>query len=152
MPIPVQIRDIVDGMEFQSGESTSYLQRASGEVFTVSDDEFAAGAIAADEDGPEAIARSIDGNPDAYIPLPDQFEINEYRMMERFAHTVSDALQEQLLMSLRGAGAFRRFKDAVHRAGAAPAWYHYRDGAYAQVARDWCLAHGIDFQDTPPSA
>lgn len=153
MPIPVQIQDIVDGMEVQSDERTSYLHRASGEVFTLGDDEFTEGAMDADADGPEAIARAIEENPDAFIALPDRFEINEYRMMERFALTTNDArIEQQLLMSLRGSGAFRRFKDAVHREGLAPSWYDYRDRAFARIARDWCATHGIDFEDSPGDA
>ena len=150
MSIPVQIQEIIDGIEMQSDERTSYLHRSSGEVFTVADDEFTTNETDLDGNGPEAIARAIDDNPDAYIALPDRFEIDEYRMMQRFAYTVSDEpVQEQLLRSLRGAGAFRRFKDAAHRIGVASAWYRYRDNAFAKVARDWCAAHGIEFEDLP---
>ena len=137
-------------MDMQANERTSYLRRSSGEVLTVGDDEFAAGEIDLDGNNPEAIARAIDDSPDAYIALPDRFEINEYRMMERFAYAVTDApVQEQLLTSLRGAGAYRRFKDAAHHTGVASAWYRYRANAFAKVARDWCVAHGIAFADLP---
>jgi hypothetical protein len=56
------------------------------------------------------------------------------------------------LAALRGAGAFRRFKDTMHALGVASAWYAYRDSAYAEVARAWCESNDIEHDSSPADA
>lgn len=144
MPITVRIQDILDGMELQSEDQRSYLHLASGEVVTVFDDHMTVGG---DEES-EALAQAIDENPAEYIGLPDRFDIDEYRMMEQFAFEVTDEqLREQLLIALQGAGAFRRFKDAVFNAGVRNDWHAFRDRAFTVVAQEWCEENGLDFYD-----
>ena len=84
-----------------------------------------------------------------YLPVPDRFEINEYRIMERFCHSVDDAdLRGDLCDAIRGRGAFRRFKDRMQLYGMAEAWYRYRDAALREIAVAWCEAHGIPYTET----
>ena len=144
--VPVRLQDIIEGMEFQSDELTAYFHRPTGRVVTVSDEAFA--AAQADDDEwvePEEFteAKNILAREQDYVALPDRFEIDEYRMMERFAIGVGNAEnQEELLRALRGSGAFRRFKDAVHRHGVVNEWYSFRDRGYEEVARAWCATLG----------
>lgn len=70
--------------------------------------------------------------------------LSEYRMMQRFAWSINDSrVQDQLLASIRGSGAFHRFKATVYRIGIQDMWYACRGNAYAEIAREWCDAHGI---------
>lgn len=150
MPQPVRISDIVDGMQIQSEEMQSYLHLPTGRMLTISDEAFAA---AEDDDDewvtPEELAdaRAILANENEYLALPDRFEIDEYHMMEAFARSLADDQdREAALISLRGRGAFRYFKDTVHRFDLANEWYSYRDECYRKVARDWCEAHGVEVE------
>lgn len=154
--MPISIRAIVDGLEMQSDEVHSFLHRPSGRIVTLTDDAFAA-ADSDDEDdndewiiqGELADARKIAADDDEYLALPDRFEIDEYHMMERFARNLDDEGQrEAALTALRGRGAFRYFKDTVHRLGLANAWYAYRDSCYLEVARDWCESQGVEYDDS----
>lgn len=146
--MPVQLKEIVEGMEFQSDEVMAYLHRPTGRVFPVSAEalqeaEEGAGRAGVDE-AELAIAREIVAGGDDYLPLPDRFEIDEYRMMERFAAGAADPLaRAELGQALRGRGAFRYFKDVVRRLGLAEEWYTYRDRGYEDVARAWCEEHGL---------
>jgi hypothetical protein len=72
---------------------------------------------------------------DHYLPLPDRFEVNEYRIMERFCHSVDDDdMRDDLCDAIRGRGAFKRFKDSIQAYGIAEAWYRYRDAALREIA------------------
>jgi hypothetical protein len=65
-------------------------------------------------------------------------------MMQRFAGSILYAQQQdELSAALRGSGAFRRFKDTIHRLRLADEWYAFRDRSYEEVARAWCEAHNI---------
>jgi Uncharacterised protein family (UPF0158) len=83
-----------------------------------------------------------------YLPLPDRFEINEYRMMERFCLSVDDEdMRDDLCDAIRGRGAFRRFKDRMQLYGLADDWYRYRDEALREIAVAWCEAHDIPYTE-----
>lgn len=150
----VRLSQLVEGMEFQTDESTSYLNRTTGEIVTIADDEF----WAAEEDKPAEehpewqrdsirVAKEL-LNADYFIELPSKFDIHEYSIMERFCLSLSDeALREEMYHSIKGSGAFRRFKENIHRHGIADEWYGYRDEAMKQIAIDWCEANGIDYVD-----
>ena len=151
----VQIDAIVEGMEMQSDDMHSYLHRPSGRVIVVSEEALAA-AENEDEEAvsPEELAdaQEVLSAADDYLQLPDRFEIDEYRMMERFALGLGAAARDETLRALSGRGAFRHFKDTVHRLGLAKAWYGFRDSRYEEIARDWCDAHGIEHGATNPDA
>ena len=116
----VKLSDIIDGLEFQSDESFSYLNTATGEVVSVTTEELRA----AEEDEPledfpawqhEAIriAREI-LETEHYLPLPTTFDIHEYSIMERFCLSVDDEdMRDDLCDAIRGRGAFRHFKDRM---------------------------------------
>ena len=154
MPEPVRIRDIVDGMEMQSDEMHSYLRRSTGEVITISDEALADAETENESslvsEAELAAARGIVDAGGDYLPLPDRFEINEYRMMERFARRQpDDRTHDELSRALHGRGAFRHFKDTVHRIGLADAWYAYRDECYREIAREWCAENRVEAVDDP---
>src|SRR6266487_3624287 len=152
---PVKLSAIIEGMDFQSDEGRSYLNTATGEVVSITDEELRAAEHDAPlEDFPEwqhdaiRIARDI-VEADHYVPLPDRFEINEYRIMEHFCLSVDDEdMRDDLCDAIRGRGAFRRFKDRVQAYGMAEAWYRYRDEALREIAVAWCEAHGIPYTET----
>ena len=150
MATAVPLRKILEGMDWQSDEMTAYLNRKTGEVVAVSDEHVEV-VETGDDLGDRAeweaeaieIARAVLTGQD-YIALPDRFEIDEYRMMERFAYSVTDAAHsDRLQRAIRGKGAFRFFKDVVHDLGLADAWYAYRDESHEQIAVEWCDANGI---------
>jgi Uncharacterised protein family (UPF0158) len=152
MTIQVKLQDILEGMDFQSDEQSSFLNLTTGEVVSITDEELrAAGNDASLEDFPEwqhdaiRIAGEI-LETEHYLPLPDRFEINEYQIMERFCLSIDDEdMREDLCDAIRGRGAFRRFKDRMQLYGMAEEWYRYRDAALQEIAMAWCAAHGIAY-------
>lgn len=85
---------------------------------------------------------------DEFILLPSKYEINEYSMMEYFIETIEDNLiYNQLLISINGKGAFRRFKDTCINFEIIDDWYEFRDKKYKELAINWCNENSIDFKD-----
>lgn len=150
--VRVALGEIVDGMQWQSDEMQAYLNAKTGRIVAVSEEHLAAaesGEESSDLQDWEAeameIARAVLNGED-YIALPDRFEIDEYRMMERFAHGVTDAEASALLRrAIKGRGAFRYFKDSIHELGLVKEWYAYRDQAYEDTAIAWCEENGIEY-------
>jgi hypothetical protein len=151
----VKLLDLIEGMDFQSDERSSFLNLTTGDVVSITDEELRAAENDEPlEDFPEwqhdtiRIAGEIVAT-DHYLPLPDRFEINEYRIMERFCLSVEDAdIQDDLCDAIRGRGAFRYFKDRIHAYGIAEDWYRYRDAALREIAVAWCEEHGLPYTET----
>jgi hypothetical protein len=147
----VRIQDIVDAMEMQWDEVSSYLNIKTGKTVTVSDEELR--AMEEDEyeenfgpEGMEEVRAVSEGHGD-YISLPDRFEINEYNMMREFASDYPDKkIEDSLLVSIRGSGAFRRFKDMLYIHGIEQEWFDFRHKEYEKIAIEWCDYHGIEYE------
>lgn len=156
MPKPVSLAKIVEALEFQMETSSYYLDRETGEIHLLGEEELAAAEEGMDpSEFPEwqreivEQARTIlEDTQQRYLALPDQSEIHEYRFLEAFAHSYpDDSISAMLTEAVRGRGAFRRFKDAINRLGIADEWYEYRSQQLLEVARDWCEATGISYSE-----
>jgi hypothetical protein len=156
MAVIVSLRDFIEEMDLVTDEATAYINRKTGELITLTHEE-----VALTEDPDEAAlapqwqkdllpkAREVLVSED-YIPLPSKFEIHEWSIMERFAQSLTDAaVSDELGAALHGRGAFRRFKDVVHRLGIADEWYRFRDAALEEIAIEFLEAHGIAYQRKP---
>lgn len=150
--ITVKLDKIIEGIEFQSDETTSYLNKKTGEVVTITDQEFSAAEDNEPvEQFPEWEHENIKTAKDIletndYISLPSKFDIHEYDIMERFCLSITDEeIRDRMYNSIKGSGAFRRFKDNIHRYNIAEEWYKYRDEAIKRMAIEWCEENGIEF-------
>ena len=64
--------------------------------------------------------------------------------MQDFSRSVEfDSIREDLLHALDGAGAFRNFKDTLHRHRIESAWFGFRTEALRQIALSWCEVNQI---------
>ena len=47
--------------------------------------------------------------------------------------------------SIKGSGAFQRFKNKIHHYGIADEWYKYKDEALKELAIEWCEENEIEY-------
>lgn len=85
------------------------------------------------------------------IALPDHRAVNDYGNMERFIeYEVKGEAQEWLRNSIRGRGAFRRFRGTLERFLLTDDWYDYLFECHRNTAIDWCEANGIVYTEKEP--
>lgn len=153
MVSPVKLKAIIEEIDIQSDEHSSYLNKKTGEVFTIGIEEMAS----AEEELPledfpgwqqEIIQRAKDIlDTEDFIPLPSKFDINDWEIMESFCDSVADpALGKLLHSSIRGGGAFRRFKEMIREHKVEDKWYEFREEALREILIDWCENNGIDYE------
>ena len=158
MNIRVKLSEILDGMMLLTDEMTSYLNKETGEVVTLMEETFRAAEEEDDsllyfyglEKEDVKIAMDILTNESGgkYLPLPGKFEIHEWDIMRQFCDSVGDQkISQSLLNAIHGRGAFRIFKDSIHRLGIADQWYKYRDNAIKNIAIEWCKENDIEYLD-----
>jgi hypothetical protein len=148
----VSLKTVIDEMDVPSEEHHAYLNKRTGELCTISDEE-----ISIIESGEtmqdyhdwqrEAIrkTREVLASPD-FLELPSKFDIHEYAIMERFCSSREDSnLRQSLLDCIRGSGAFRRFKEAIHKHAIVDDWYQFRNAALREIATEWLDANNIPY-------
>jgi hypothetical protein len=150
MPLPVNLKDAADQMGAVPDNWIAYVNRKTGDIVMLPEDEFATD-IGPEFDEMHAEAEAVEASED-FVALPDRFEIDDYAMMERFCYNVEDeSLGEELIREITGRGAFRRFKDRIHREGIEQDWYAFRAAALKEIAADFLEAEGIPFIDPDAS-
>ncbi len=152
MPLPVSLQDVVAEMQMVSDEMTAYINRKTGELVTLTDDDL---RIAEDPDTQEDLEdwqeemlpkiREVLDSGD-FIPLPDKFEIDEWSIMQRFAASQPDpAHGDDLLNAIHGRGAFRLFKILLDRLNLREDWFRFRDEALERIAIEFLEVHEIPY-------
>lgn len=155
MGFPVKLKEIIEAVELQSDEIGAYLNRVTGEIVTISEEEFDAVENQDPlENYPEweqdniKIAREILDNEENFLNLPTKHDIHEYQIMERFCLSVKDReVSEELYRAIKGKKAFGRFKEILQRCRVADEWYKYREEAIKRIAIDWCKLNHIEFEE-----
>jgi hypothetical protein len=149
----VKLQAIIEELEIQFDEPRTFLNIQTGEIISVTLDDLRA---AEDEEQfdhlPEweqedrKVANDIFENFENYKELPTKYELNEYEIIQDFCLTVGDESKQAILLSsIKGKGAFRRFKDKISDFEMEDKWYSYRDERYKQIAIKWCLDNNIIF-------
>ena len=157
MPLPVNLQDVVDELQMASDQLTSYINRKTGELITISEEN---ASLAEEPEPPEDLpdwqaetlskVREVLDNKD-FLPLPDEFEIDEWSIMRRFASSQPDPThRDDLLGAIHGRGAFRLFKILLDRLNLSDEWFRFRDESLEQIAIDFFDSHEIPYVRAKP--
>ena len=152
MTAVISLRDVVEALDLQSDELSSYLDPNSGEIVTFNEEQ---AGIAERGDWGNApdwmrellpkIKRALEDG--RMLPLPDRAHIDEWRMMQDFADQQEDChCKVALSDAVHGSGAFRLFRRTIEQLGIEQQWYRYRDKAYERVARDWLEENKLKYR------
>ena len=140
----VRLSELIETLDMQNEESYSVYDTLTGKLYTVWD------GMVNGEDNPELI-EEIEDN-EAYLPLPDQYDLHEYEIMRAFIYSLSPGrLQDRLFRAISGRGAFRRFKDTLLDDGKIDRWYEYREASIEKIARDWANRNEVEIIEDIPS-
>ncbi len=154
------LTDLVESLDLPTEEHDVYFDRETGRIVWIEND-----ILEAAEDGDEEglsdlrdwqkedaeLARAIvadEEKAERFISGPDKFVFHEYRQMEEFIETVTDAsAADDLHRAIKGKGAFRYFKDTCSRLGLMDAWYKFRDEAMKRFVIEWAEENNVTYKD-----
>jgi hypothetical protein len=155
---PARLSELILALEMPLEEYRTYYDRQTGALVSVEE-----AMLSKLEDGEELdpddlaewrkeeyeTAREIvsdDGS--RFIPPPEKFEFHEYHVMEKFIHSIDDnEAANQLWHAIKGRGAFRYFKDTLHRLGIQQSWYDYLDAAQREFVMEWAKENNVAVED-----
>lgn len=160
MAATAKLRDIVDSLQMASDERVSYLDRTTGEVVDVSGNEMSMAEEGEPPDGlpdwrredVELARRISEDSSGNFVSLPTPWDVNEHAIMEEFCDSLpAGQSRDTVCISIKGRGAYRRFKDSLHVLGLAERWYRYRDEKFKEIAIEWCRENNIPYVDDVPA-
>lgn len=153
---PVNLKDIIDEMDTISDDYKVFLNKETGNVVSLSvevlsiaeeseeDEDFSDYPEWQQDELKEAL--NVVVNWEDYVELPDKFDIDEYSIMEEFCDYVSNSqMGDALRHSIRGRGAFRKFKDTIQRLNIDDSWYKFKEEAFRKIAVEWCKDNYIEY-------
>jgi hypothetical protein len=151
MATSVSLDKLVDALEEGSDSAFGFLDRESGEVYFVSDE--ALSLSESETDPPYTLAdwqkeelelaQRIQSS-DRYLVLPGPRDVNEWNIMAEFSNQIKrDDIRARFVDSIRGSGAFRRFKQQLAHFGLWDEWNSFRREAFGEFMREWCEENGI---------
>jgi len=142
MYMKVKLQEVLEALEGAGMDVEYYYDTKNQKILMIFD------GMINGETNPELLEEIEDAFIEEYIPLPSQYDINEYHMMENFIYELPvGRTQEVLEAAIRGRGAFRRFKDRLYDFDLQENWYKYKDACYKKVARDWCEQFEIEIEE-----
>jgi len=153
MQEPVLLREVVEQLEALMQGWTAYIDRRTGEIYSVSEE---AARLLEDEPDDDDLpewqremmpkTREVLESED-WLELPSRFDIHEWAIMEAFSRSIEEPdVRDELLHAIRGSGAFRHFKAVIHRLGIHKNWDQYKTKALERIAADWLDENGIAFR------
>ena len=152
MAVKVSLRSVADELEAQMDGCTAYLNRKTGDLCTIGEEDARLAENDADLDGlpdwqRDQVSQACEIlDSEEWLPLPTSFDVHEWAIMDAFSRALDDPdLSDELLAAIRGAGAFRCFRDALHRHGIQESWYDFKAAALAEIAAAWLDEHGISY-------
>jgi len=158
MKTTVSLREVVDALDIESDEMSSYVNRSTAQVITITHEDRRLAEDDPDADMPDwqrdvvAEARKVLESKD-WLELPSKFDINEWEIMDRFGQSLSKAAERaKIADAIHGNGAFRNFKGTIRRLGIEEAWYAYRQRALEDIAREWLAEHGLEVDEGRPAS
>jgi hypothetical protein len=152
MAVVISLSEVIDAIESQTDESASYLDPDTGEIVYVTDEMRSAVEEGELDDMPgwerEAVPKVREAlESGRFLKLPSKFDVHEWAIMDRFSRGQENGrVREELLDAIHGAGAFRMFKSTIRRLGIEKAWYHFRDQAIKEIAREWLEEHHLTYK------
>ncbi len=152
MPVVISLRDVIEALDLQSDELSSFLDPDSGEIITFNEEEASIAQADNWDHAPSWMRESLPKikralEDDRMLALPDQVHIDEWRMMQDFADEQADChLRARLVDAVHGAGAFRLFRRTIADLGMEEIWRNYRNKAMERVARDWLEENNLRYR------
>lgn len=87
-----------------------------------------------------------DDDEERFISIPGRPSHEGWEQMERFILSLNDhdeKTRNLLLTTIRGSGAFGRFKDAIYSVGLQERWFEFKGREDRREALDWLYSHDL---------
>lgn len=135
--INIDIDELIYTFQDHSG-AENFLDTKTGEIIHISE--------LMDEEEKEKISMQIESELKRYLFIPSEDSSESYNDMLDFAVTLNNEdLKEKLLLTLKGKGVFRRFKDVLSNyPDERNMWFGFKEGRTKERVNEWLEENNIN--------
>ena len=144
----VTLREIINEMAEIGDNHTAFLNRKTGELFTMNEQQRTLLENAMEthdlSEGQHQVRDAMDAGD--LLELPAAYEHREFSTIEQFCDSINDAKQKKkLLKAIRSKQAVTSFRRVIHKLGIEQQWIGFRNVQLEQIAIDWLNDNDIRF-------
>lgn len=151
----VNLNDVIECIEFENENLNHFYNKNTGVIIYKESPE-TSNYSAADysrinefEDWERELIESLydlENNPNDYIKLPGEDEINELNILINFCNSFSDiSIDDILNKSIDDIKKIQKIKNIIEEKHMLNDWYEYREQSEKQIAIDWCNDNNIEY-------
>lgn len=159
---PIPLSKLIEALEWDDMESdyVCLVDLQDGDVICVERDAYddpadwlermAEEGMMGSQDPEFLIKKAVanDHGGERFIQPPQKYDYHEYEKMRDFIDQLTDEnAADQLRQAIRGKGAFRYFKDTLHRLDLIDSWYDYRHATMKEFVIAWADSHQVPYTD-----
>jgi len=139
--MPVSLKQLADTLDAIPQEWLVFIHKTTGEIYECPGHDYSGDVEEEDAEKLEELEASED-----WTRIDPHEVLEPYRTMERFVLEKTDGKpRDQLLGAIEGKGAFRRFKDNLHRLDLLTTWYDYKQKRNEELVAGYLEGTGIKF-------
>lgn len=133
----VKLSEILIALEETSVSTTAFLNKENDEILWLFEyDKENSTYLEDDEFNPNIIR------------IFEYYDKDDYNIMKDFIFSLEDEkLIDELLSSIRGKGAFQRFRYIIDNNNLTSKWFKYKEERYKDIVVKWCQTNNIEFED-----
>ncbi|NME81633.1 UPF0158 family protein [Clostridium sp. SM-530-WT-3G] len=153
----VNLNDVIECIEFENENLNHFYNKKTGIIiYKESSDTSSYSAsdynrINEFEEWERELIESLydlENNPDDYIKLPGEEDINELKILVNFCNSFSDILIDDILnKNIDDTKKIQKIKKIIEEKNMLNDWYEYREQSERQIAIDWCKDNNIEFEE-----
>lgn len=151
----VNLSDLIEAIEFENEMMNHYYNKKTGIIIYKENSDTAAydsediHKIATMEEWERELVENLHDlkeNPQDYIKLPGNEEIDELKLMIDFCNSFSDiSIRESLTTDNDYYRRLDEVKNIILDKDLINDWYDYREEAERDIAVEWCRKNNIDY-------
>lgn len=138
----IKIKDLIALMDSQSNNNYCYYDIASCKFQSVTLEKFS------EDFGIKDDFQAMGPLTDELIRIPSKIEIQEFNIMMNYAQSLNvKTLKKDIVKTLTGSGAYKKFYAKIKEYNLENKWLAYRYKAMKIIAIEWCKKNGIDYEE-----
>ena len=120
-------------------DNEAYVCRRTGKIFWISSEP---GVLDEEDEVPDDV-----DDAEKYVPVPHSHDLDlGNRLAFDFARQFLAGQYDDVSSIFRHQGAYRRFKDLLHRRDSLEDWYAYSEERTIEALKDWCKSEGLGIE------
>ncbi|HCW54341.1 MAG TPA: hypothetical protein DG753_11520 [Clostridium sp.] len=153
----VNLSDVIECIEFENENLNHFYNKKTG-IIIYKESSDTSSYSAADynridefEEWERELIESLydlEKNPNDYIKLPGEEDINELNILINFCNSFSDiSIDDILNKNIDNTKKIQEIKKIIEDKNMLNDWYEYREQSERQIAIDWCKNNNIEFEE-----